>query len=583
MSNQRSVFWSSVFVSLAAAAAIAQTAPARGRGGAGSTAPERTRTITISSDFLQLPLVRGGGRGSLVRFTLEVDGKVQRSVNLAFAKEGEQPENVFSMDVREFKGQAVTLRYRSEDAGVLDRLQLGDKLFADPKLYDGPNRPRFHFSPSFGWMNDINGSYFQDGLYHIFFQYNPATPNAGAGRDMHWGHAVSRDLVRWDQWPVALYPNFAGDVYSGTAVMQREPIPGLNEGVKLPAPVLFFAATSPFSQHIATSPDGGHTWRRYAGNPVVKNIGQGDRDPCVIWHEASKHYIMALYVGGPDTYRFLRSTDLINWEQTSSLPGWFECPEFMFVKSAVTGEELMLLYGCYRSPRGAAEPFNSDSAYVLGRFDGKSFTPVTKVRNAHLGPNYYAALFFANEPKGRSVMMGWTRNTRFPGEPFNQCASLPLLTQIKAINGEDTLCFEPAQEVNALRGQPVMTLRDITAAQAATKLAGLARESALDITVRFRPDTTGTVNLNIRSITFSYDAATQRLKMGPKTTQIHPGQTVDARFLIDHGIVESFWNAGEAAFSIASLHTDEGPAFAVNGNAVIEELVVYPMADIWKK
>jgi len=220
---------------------------------------------------------------------------------------------------------------------------------------------------------------------------------------------------------------------------------------------------------------------------------------------------------------------------------------------------------------------------VLGRFDGKTFTPVTKVRNAHLGPNYYAALFFTNEPKGRSIMMGWARNTRFPGEPFNQCASLPLLTQIKPINGEDTLCFEPAEEVNALRGQPVITLRDVTVAQAAEKLANLSRETPLDVTLRFRPDASGTVNVNIRSIAFNYDAASKKLKMGNKTAQLHPGQTVDARFLIDHGIVESFWNGGETAFSIASLHTDEGPALALSGNAVVEELTVYPMGDIWKK
>src|SRR5437764_11291126 len=117
MSNQTNVLLGFILVSLTAATACAQTAPARGRGPAANSAPERTRMITVNSDFLQLPLVRGAGRGSLVRFTLEVDGKVQRSVNVAFAREGEQPENVFSMDVREFKGQAVTLRYRSEDAG----------------------------------------------------------------------------------------------------------------------------------------------------------------------------------------------------------------------------------------------------------------------------------------------------------------------------------------------------------------------------------------------------------------------------------------------------------------------------------
>src|SRR5690606_29393995 len=126
----------------------------------------------------------------------------------------------------------------------------------------------------------------------------------------HWGHSVSRDLVHWEEWPVALFPDAAGQCYSGTAVMQHQPIPGLNGGVKLPAPVMFFTGTEPFSQHLATTPDGGRTWKRFPGNPVVPKIGNSDRDPKVVWHEPSQHYVMVLYVDGQgDTYRFLRSKD----------------------------------------------------------------------------------------------------------------------------------------------------------------------------------------------------------------------------------------------------------------------------------
>ena len=404
----------------------------------------------------------------------------------------------------------------------------------------------------------------------------------GAGFDMHWGHSVSKDLVHWEEWPVALFPDAAGQCYSGTTVMQQHPIPGVNEGVKLPAPAMFVAATTPFSQHLAITPDGGRTWKRFAGNPVVPNMGSGDRDPKVIWHEASQHYVMVLYVGGKEEgYHFLRSKDLIKWEQSSVLANWFECPEFIPMKSAITGEDLMMLYGCYRTPKDAPEQINLKSCYQLGRFDGKTFTPVTKLRSAHLGPNFYAALVFQNEPKGRPVMMGWAAGTKFPGEPFNQCASVPLLMQMKAINGEDTLCFEPAEEINALRGEPLMKLSNLSTAEANAKLQALGKNTALDVVVRVKSEKS--VNVGIRNVTFNYDASTKTLKRNGQATDIHPSTSLDARFLIDHGIIESFWNGGEAAYSVGSLHTDAGPAFAIEGDAMIEELTVYPMTNIWPR
>ena len=548
-------------------------------------APEITRQLRINADFLQLPLVRreDGNKPGLEKLSVEADGKLLRYMHVELPMEGKQPDFWYSADLRELRGKEVTLRYKSKDAKALERLELDNQERVDPKAYESLHRPRFHFSPRLGWMNDINGSYYQDGLYHVFYQFNPATTSKGAGFDMHWGHSVSEDLVHWDEWPVAIFPDATGQCYSGTTVMQQKPISGLNEGSKFPAPVMFFAATSPFSQHIATTSDGGRTWNRFSGNPVVRNIGDGDRDPKVIWHDASQHYVMILYVGGPDTYRLLRSKDLIRWEQTSVLPNWYECPEFIPMKSAVTGEELMLLYGCYRTPKDAKDPFHSDSCYQLGRFDGKTFTPLTKLRNAHLGPNYYAALIFMNEPKNRPIMMGWARGSRFPNELFNQCASVPLLMQMKAIHGEDTLCMEPAEEVNKLRGQPLFKLSNVTVAEANAKLQGLTNDASLDVSVRFRPEAIGKVSVNIRSILFQYDLDTKILKRAEQSSQLHPGELVDARFLIDRGVVESFWNQGEAAYCIGSLHTDTGPTFEIQGNVVIEELVVYPMADIWKK
>jgi fructan beta-fructosidase len=234
-------------------------------------APERTRTVRITGDFLQLPLMqratgdRKKDREVFEKLSIEADGKVLRYMNIDLPQDGKQPDFWYSADLREFKGREVTLRIKSHDATALERLEFSDKEIIDPHAYDGPYRPRFHFSPRLGWMNDINGSYYQNGLYHLFYQFNPASTGAGAGFDMHWGHSVSKDLVDWEEWPVALFPDASGQCWSGTTVMQQHPIPGVNEDVKLPAPAMFFtAAKEPHSQHLATTPDRGRTWKRFA-------------------------------------------------------------------------------------------------------------------------------------------------------------------------------------------------------------------------------------------------------------------------------------------------------------------------------
>ncbi|MEP6755117.1 MAG: glycoside hydrolase family 32 protein [Chthonomonadales bacterium] len=541
------------------------------------------RNVHVNADFIQFPLVRRerSGQQGVERFTIEEHGKVVRFLHVQIADKDQKPDFQFSYDVREFKGRDVTLKFKSYDEGVLNRLEFNNTEYRDPKAYDGPFRPQFHFSPRLGWMNDINGSYYQNGLYHIFYQSNPTYTNPSAGFDMHWGHSVSKDLIHWTEWPIALYPDSTGQCYSGTAVMIQTAIAGLTDGLTLPSPALMFAATEPFSQHLATTRDGGKSWQRFAGNPVLPNIGGGDRDPKVFWHEPSKHYIMIMYVDDHG-YIFHRSTDLIHWERTSEIKNWYECPEFLKMKSPTTGEDLYVLYGNYNSPAGSGG-ISSPSAYQMGQFDGKVFSPIGPVRRAHQGPNFYAALTFVNEPKGRPIMMCWASGTNAPGEPFNQCAGIPLLLTLKGINGVDTLCFEPAREVNALRGKPILSLRNVTVAEARKSLDALSKEAPLDVTVRLRPASDGLITVRSREFILTYDPARKTLTRDNQVTDIHPGKSIDVRFLIDRSIVESFWNGGEAAYTAASLYTQNGPAFGIKGDAVIEELIVYPMSNIWKK
>ena len=155
-------------------------------------APVLTRKLRIDANFLHLPLVRreDGKKPGLEKLAIESDGKLLRYMHVELPKPEQQLDFWYSADLRELRGKEVTMSYRSSDANALERLELSNEERIDPKAYDSLNRPRFHFSPRVGWMNDINGTYFQDGLYHVFYQFNPTTTSKAAGFDMHWGRAA---------------------------------------------------------------------------------------------------------------------------------------------------------------------------------------------------------------------------------------------------------------------------------------------------------------------------------------------------------------------------------------------------------
>lgn len=547
------------------------------------------RTLTIEQDFLNFPLLdrdyrQGPGVSKFSIF--DKDGETLRFMRLRFPEPGQEPDFVYSVDVSEFKGQEVTLSYTSSNPKVLELIEPGDEFIADENAYKGPHRPKFHFSPRRGWMNDVNGTYYHNGKWHLFYQHNPVMTGTTTGFDMHWGHSVSEDLVHWEEYPVALFPDKAGNIFSGTACMIRHEIPGLSEGKELPTPALFFTGTSPFSQHIATTDDDGRTWQRYEGNPVIDKIPgrKGDRDPKVIWHEESGHYVMFLYVGGPAQYFVYCSKNLIDWEETQRLDNWHECPEFFAYTSPTTGKKQYLLYGNYRTDsleKDDPNYINIGSAYQLGNFDGKTFTPIGEPRQAHNGGNFYAALTFMNEPEGRRLMMGWAAGTRFPDEPFNQCATVPLRMQLKDKGGVDTLCYEPAKEVDALRGEAIYSAENITGKEANEYLATLPKDALLDTVVTFAAEgQPGWIDAQVRDKKFGWDTKSNAMSRGNVT--LHPDGPVETRFLIDHGIIESFWNGGEAAYSQGSLVREDLPVMTITDGAKIDSIVVYPMSNIWE-
>lgn len=293
---------------------------------------------------------------------------------------------------------------------------------SDSAIYQEKHRPQLHFSPPANWMNDPNGMVYYKGEYHLFYQYYPDSTVWGP---MHWGHAISNDLVHWKNFPIALHPDSLGWIFSGSAVVDVNNSSGFGVGEQTPLVAIYTYHSSPLEkagradyqyQGIAYSIDQGRTWMKYHGNPVLPNQGVNDfRDPKVFWHEATKNWIMILAV--KDHVECWGSPDLKSWKKLSEFGaeygahgGVWECPDLFPLP--VEGEEeqkwVLLVSINPGGPNGG-----SATQYFLGEFDGVTFKAdydKASVEWIDYGPDNYAGVTWSNTPHNRKVFLGWMSN-----------------------------------------------------------------------------------------------------------------------------------------------------------------------------
>lgn len=348
-----------------------------------------------------------------------------------------------------------------------------------PSVYDasppdGHLRPYYHFTPPAGWMNDPNGLVYHAGEYHLFYQHYPDDNVWGP---MHWGHAVSTDLINWEHLPIALSPDSLGYIFSGSAVVDHGNTSGLGTVAEPPLVAVFtyhdMAAeqagrTDYESQAIAYSTDRGRTWTKYAGNPVVANRGGKDfRDPKVIRDPANEQWVMVLAAG--DRVQFFTSPDLKNWTYRSDFgqgapnhAGVWECPELLAARNETTGETNWLLLVSINS--GGANG-GSGTMYFTGHWDGRSFqpfgappaSPTDSVKWVDYGRDNYAGVTFNNAPNGRHVFLGWMSNWHYardvPTTSWRSALTLPRELSLVDNDFGTRLHQQPVEELQRLRGQ----------------------------------------------------------------------------------------------------------------------------------
>ncbi|MBC2662334.1 glycoside hydrolase family 32 protein [Novosphingobium flavum] len=482
-------------------------------------------------------------------------------------------------------------------------------------------RPAYHFTPPARWMNDPNGLVYLDGRYHLFYQYHPDSTLWGP---MHWGHAVSPDLVHWTDRPVALAPDALGMIFSGSAAVDRTNSAGLagelaRQGSKPPLVALFTyhneavkqAGGLPERQGLAYSTDSGETWLKYSGNPVLRpGAGQRDfRDPKLLWHGASKSWVVTLAAG--DHVAFFGSSDLKTWHPLSRFStqhrpsdGVWECPDLIPIRVAGTSRTKWLLLHSVNpgGPNGG-----SATRYIVGDFDGTRFSPDPLFARAIArdGPRWldwgrdnYAGVTWSGLPddQDRVVLIGWMNNwdyaDKVPTVSWRGAMTLPReLTLHRDVRYGYVLRTAPVRELRALEGESlVLGPQPVSQSLAVPLPESVVNQTKVEVTFTVAPGTTevGLAWSNTAGdrYTFGYDAARNRwisdrrqsgiVDFSPRFASLdtaprrNRSSVVRMTLYVDRASVEAFVDGGTTALTTTvfprspytrlELYTKSGPA-----------------------
>jgi fructan beta-fructosidase len=416
---------------------------------------------------------------------------------------------------------------------------------------------------------------YYDGEYHLFYQHNPYETNWG---NMHWGHAVSIDLLHWEELPIALFPDELGTMFSGSAVVDYNNTSGFKSGDENPIVAIYTAHFKDKKQQqcIAYSLDKGRTFTKYEGNPVIpaqRRFGSGhERDPKVFWYEPGKHWVLVMHDGL--NYSIYNSGNLKDWKYKSSVDaGFWECPElFELAVDDNPNNKKWVMYGV-------------QGTYLIGDFDGKTFTPENEMLRYSVG-GMTAAQTFNNEPDGRRLQIGWG-HAEFPGMPFKQTFTMVQEFSLKTTRNGIRLFVNPAEEIQKLHTKSHSFENEYIGDDINKKLSEI-KSPLMHIKAKFEIENGIVFGMDINGYEIRYNVATNELNGTFLPLQ---NKQLDLEVIVDKTLIEVYANGG-LVYWFANHNVDDLNDYnislfkAPNGlnpdpKTIIKSLEIHELKSIW--
>ena len=488
--------------------------------------------------YLWLPIEEKAPEGKV---QVIVNGILQMEQNVRMARE--QVDYYVALDLKPYQGKgSLRICVQNVPTGSLCFSKLVQNNNVDFALINEKFRPIYHHTPKRGWMNDPNGMFYKDGVWNLYYQYNPYGSMWG---NMHWGHSTTTDLIHWKDEGVAIAPDIWGTIFSGSCVVDKETVIAMYTSSR---PTPFGGDVQ--AQSLAFSTDGGQTFTKFEGNPVLTSEEKDFRDPRPFWNEDIKAWNLILAVG--QEMRIYSSKDLKEWKYESSFGkeygnhgGVWECPDLIKIDN-----KWLLI--CNINPGG---PFGgSATQYFVGQFDGHRFTCESKpnvTKWMDYGKDHYATVSFYNAPENRHVVLAWMSNWQYanqvPTMQFRSANSIPRDLGLFDYQGETYVSVVPSKETLAMRGAKVKVPTE-----------------ACEIVVDLKGKTEIVLsNTKGEQVTMTYDASKQtfamdRTKSGnvgfsedfPCVTKAPTyGKVKQLRIFIDRCSIEAFDSDGKMAMT----------------------------------
>lgn len=555
---------------------------------------EYAAELKIDRDYILIP---GSGSGTGSRLSVEVDGVNILGVPQRVSIATDRVDYYIPVNVSQYKGKKAKVTL----TGVRTIYKTYGNIVTDNSMrvdYDEPYRPVYHFSPYFGWTNDPNGMVYKDGEWHLSYQYNPYGTTHG---NMHWGHAVSKDLVSWEHLPFIIAPDDLGAVFSGSSVVDVNNTAGFGENAIV---AIYTSAGRGQRQSIAYSLDGGRTYTKYENNPVLADPEQRDfRDPKVTWIDGQ--WVMSLAVG--EVIRFYGSKDLKDWTLLSefgrgigSHAAVWECPDLMKLSYCGKDKWVLLVSINPGGPNGG-----SVTQYFIGDFDGKEFKadPLPYPLWIDLGVDNYAGVTFGNTP-GRYVFMGWMSNwwysNQTPTTYFRNSMTVPRDLSIKHNGKHLILASTPSPEIYAARGAE-NNIADLSV-EGEWNLYKILSDNrgAYEIDFTAVPESGDNFSLSLKNskgehVTFCFDWKKSELVLDrsesgltdfsaryvtePIVTPIVKRNEYKIQLFVDRLSTEMFINDGDVVFTNCVFPTEvlDGLTFETDGKVAVKNFSIYEM------